>query len=52
MKTFLVSALEPSANLHLREILLAIKKENQSFELEGIYDEALCKEFELKSKPL
>ena len=52
MKTFLVSALEPSANLHLRELLLAIKEQNESFELEGIYDEALCEEFKLRKKPL
>ena len=52
MKTFLVCALEPSANLHLKEVLKAYKKEYKEFDLVGIYDESLCKEFSLNSKPL
>ncbi|AJC94650.1 lipid-A-disaccharide synthase [Campylobacter volucris] len=52
MKTFLVCALEPSANLHLKEVLKAYKDEYKEFDLVGIYDENLCKEFDLKSKPL
>ncbi|EFS8180111.1 lipid-A-disaccharide synthase [Campylobacter jejuni] len=52
MKTFLVCALEPSANLHLKEVLKAYKKDFGEFELHGIYDESLCKEFDLNSKPL
>ncbi|WP_273404588.1 lipid-A-disaccharide synthase [Campylobacter avium] len=52
MKSFLVSALEPSANLHLREILLVLKQQGKEFDLLGIYDEALCEEFKLKSRPL
>lgn len=52
MKTFLVCALEPSANLHLKEILKAYQKEFGDFELLGIFDEALCEEFKLKNKPL
>ncbi|OCX42659.1 lipid-A-disaccharide synthase [Campylobacter ornithocola] len=52
MKFFLVCALEPSANLHLREVLKAYKKEYKEFDLIGIYDESLCEEFNLKSKPL
>ncbi|NDJ28097.1 lipid-A-disaccharide synthase [Campylobacter sp. MIT 12-8780] len=52
MKTFLVSALEPSANLHLKEVLKSFKQEFGDFELVGIFDEALCEEFGLKSKPL
>ncbi|HED0426656.1 TPA: lipid-A-disaccharide synthase, partial [Campylobacter jejuni] len=52
MKTFLVCALEPSANLHLKEVLKAYKKDFGEFELHGIYDENLCKEFDLNSKPL
>lgn len=52
MKTFLVCALEPSANLHLKEILKAYKKNYGEFELVGIFDEALCEEFSLENKPL
>lgn len=52
MKSFLVCALEPSANLHLREVLKAYKKDFGEFELLGIYDEALCEEFALKTRPL
>ncbi|MBX2079497.1 lipid-A-disaccharide synthase [Campylobacter peloridis] len=52
MKTFLVCALEPSANLHLKEILKAYKNEYKEFDLVGIYDENLCEEFSLNSKPL
>ena len=52
MKTFLVSALEPSANLHLKEVLRNFKQEFGNFELLGIFDEALCEEFGLKNKPL
>ena len=52
MKTFLVCALEPSANLHLKELLKAYKKEYGEFDLLGIYDEALCEEFCLRSRPL
>lgn len=52
MKNFLVCALEPSANLHLKEVLKAYKKDFGEFELYGIYDESLCQEFALNSKPL
>ena len=52
MKTFLVCALEPSANLHLKEILKAYKKNYGEFELVGIFDEALYEEFSLENKPL
>lgn len=52
MKIFLVCALEPSANLHLKEVLKAYKNEYKEFDLVGIYDESLCKEFSLNSKPL
>ncbi|MBS4313332.1 lipid-A-disaccharide synthase [Campylobacter vulpis] len=52
MNSFLVCALEPSANLHLKEVLKAYQKEYGKFELCGIYDENLCKEFKLDSKPL
>lgn len=52
MKKFLVCALEPSANLHLKEVLKAYKNEYKEFDLVGIYDENLCKEFSLNSKPL
>lgn len=52
MKTFLVCALEPSANLHLKEVLKAYKDEYREFNLVGIYDENLCDEFNLSSKPL
>lgn len=52
MKTFLVCALEPSANLHLKEILKIYQKEYGKFELCGIFDELLCKEFGLQTKPL
>lgn len=43
----LVTALEPSANLHLKEVLKAFWAEYGEFELCGIYDENLCAEFEL-----
>ncbi|MBK1971896.1 lipid-A-disaccharide synthase [Campylobacter sp. TTU-622] len=52
MKTFLVCALEPSANLHLKEILKVYKENFKDFNLLGIYDEDLSKEFNLDSKPL
>ncbi|EAJ5287378.1 lipid-A-disaccharide synthase [Campylobacter upsaliensis] len=52
MKSFIVCALEPSANLHLKEVLRAYQKEYGKFELFGIYDENLCKELNLSSKPL
>lgn len=52
MKAFLVCALEPSANLHLKELLKAYKKDFGEFELFGIYDEALCEDFALTSRPL
>ncbi|WP_348518827.1 lipid-A-disaccharide synthase [Campylobacter sp. CCS1377] len=52
MKNFLVCALEPSANLHLKEVLKAYKKDFGEFELYGIYDESLCEEFALNFKPL
>lgn len=52
MKTFLVCALEPSANLHLKEVLKVYKEEYKDFNLLGIYDETICKDFNLKSKPL
>lgn len=52
MKSFLVCALEPSANLHLKEILKAYTENFGKLELYGIYDENLCKEFALNSKPL
>ncbi len=44
MKNFLVTALEPSANLHLKEVLKAYKAEFGSFELFGIFDEKLMQE--------
>ncbi|ECP9225932.1 lipid-A-disaccharide synthase [Campylobacter jejuni] len=53
MKTFLVCALEPSANLHLKEVLKAYKNiKYKEIDLVGIYDESLCKKFDLNSKPL
>ena len=52
MKSFIVCALEPSANLHLKEVLRAYQKEYGKFELCGIYDEALSEEFGLSSRPL
>lgn len=51
MKSFLITALEPSANLHLKEVLKAYKSEFGDFELCGIYDEKLCEEFGTQ-KPL
>ena len=51
-KSFLVTALEPSANLHLKEVLKAFWAEYGEFELCGIYDESLCKEFSFVKKPL
>lgn len=50
MKSFLVTALEPSANLHLKEVLKAFWAEYGEFELSGIYDENLCAEFEANLK--
>lgn len=47
---FLVTALEPSANLHLKEVLKAFWAEYGEFELSGIYDENLCAEFEANLK--
>lgn len=47
----LVIALEPSANLHLREVLRCLKEQKKDFEIYGIFDEALCEEFGV-SKPL
>lgn len=41
----LVIALEPSANLHLREVLQCLKEQKKDFEIYGIFDEALCEEF-------
>ena len=49
-KSFLVTALEPSANLHLKEVLKAFWAEFGEFELCGIYDENLCAEFEANLK--
>lgn len=49
-KSFLVTALEPSANLHLKEVLKAFWAEFGEFELCGIYDENLCAEFETNLK--
>lgn len=49
-KSFLVTALEPSANLHLKEVLKAFWAEYGEFELCGIYDENLCTEFEANLK--
>lgn len=46
----LVTALEPSANLHLKEVLKAFWAEFGEFELCGIYDENLCSEFETNLK--
>lgn len=46
----LVTALEPSANLHLKEVLKAFWAEYGEFELSGIYDENLCAEFETNLK--
>ena len=46
----LVTALEPSANLHLKEVLKAFWVEYGEFELCGIYDENLCAEFEANLK--
>ena len=50
MCNFLVTALEPSANLHLKEVLKAFWAEFGEFELCGIYDENLCAEFEANLK--
>ena len=49
-KSFLVTALEPSANLHLKEVLKAFWAEYGEFELCGVYDENLCAEFEANLK--
>ena len=37
----LVSAIEPSANLHLKEILNKCKMENQTCKIEGVFDKSL-----------
>lgn len=50
-KSFLIIALEPSANLHLKEVLKAYELEFGDLELYGIYDENLCKEFAFINKP-
>lgn len=50
MMRILVTALEPSANLHLKEVLKAFWAEYGEFELSGIYDENLCAEFEANLK--
>lgn len=50
MMRILVTALEPSANLHLKEVLKAFWAEFGEFELCGIYDENLCAEFETNLK--
>lgn len=52
MKKILVTALEPSANLHLKELLKVFEAEFGEFELFGIYDERLCEEFSKVNKPL
>ena len=44
-KSFLVCALEPSANLHLKELLKAYKADFGGFELFGIFDEKMMQEF-------
>ncbi len=44
-KSFLVCALEPSANLHLKELLKAYIAEFGGFELFGIFDEKMMQEF-------
>lgn len=44
-KSFLVCALEPSANLHLKELLKAYKTDFGGFELFGIFDEKMMQEF-------
>lgn len=53
-KTFLIVALEPSANLHLKELLKALSAEvgEANLSVFGIYDENLCKEFAFVNKPL
>ena len=59
-QSFLITALEPSANLHLRELLKALSAEFSSAELKnkveleicGIYDESLCAEFGFVGKPI
>lgn len=53
-QSFLITALEPSANLHLRELLRALSDEFGGVGLEicGIYDERLCDEFAFLHKPL
>ncbi|WP_139886147.1 lipid-A-disaccharide synthase [Campylobacter jejuni] len=51
MKTFLVCALEPSANLHLKEVLKAYKKTLENLNFMG-FMMRFVKEFDLHSKPL
>ena len=51
-QSFLITALEPSANLHLKEVLQAYQAKFGEFELCGIYDESLCQEFDFVDKPL
>lgn len=43
MKRILVSALEPSANLHLEEVLNQLKKQNEEFQIVGIFDSSFAK---------
>lgn len=53
MYNYLITALEPSANLHLKELLRALKSEvgEGNLSIFGIYDENLCKEFAFVNKP-
>lgn len=41
MNKLLVSALEPSANVHLKEVLNALKKDGYGFEIKGVFDKSL-----------
>lgn len=50
--TILVAALEPSANLHLRQLLLALREIGCEFCLRGIYDEGLCEDLGVKPPQL
>lgn len=54
MYHYLITALEPSANLHLKELLKAMSAEvgEANLSIFGIYDENLCKEFAFVHKPL
>lgn len=54
MYHYLITALEPSANLHLKELLKAMSAEvgEANLSVFGIYDENLCKEFAFVNKPL